>query len=159
MNKNEVRKTGPIGLDVGTSRIVSARQAEQGFAFESQLNAFVGIPHSRMTESALTRERVPYVVEGDAIVVHGNESERFAGLLHTEVRRPMTRGMLNAAEPDSLKLIQQIAASLLGGVEAGQKVCFTIPAAPLDAEQDLTYHEASLRQILTGMGCEATSIN
>jgi hypothetical protein len=159
MSKNDKNRNTPIGLDVGTSRIVTARQAEQGFACESQLNAFVSIPHSRMTESALSREHVPHVVEGGSIVVHGNESERFADLLHTELRRPMTRGLLNAGEPDSFKLILQIAGSMLGEVPSGQKVCFTVPAAPLDAEQDLTYHEATLRQILTEMGCEASSIN
>ena len=159
MSRNDKSRTAPIGLDVGTSRIVTARPCEQGFTFDSQLNAFVGIPHSRMTENALAREHVPHVVEDGAIVVYGNESERFAGLLHTELRRPMTRGMLNAGEPDSLKLIRQIAASLLGDIQPGQRLYFTVPAAPLDAEHDLTYHEATLRQFLTEMGCEAASIS
>lgn len=159
MSGNEKNRKKAVGLDVGTSRIVTARQAEQAFAYESQLNAFVSIPHSRLTESALSRERVPHVVEGATIMVHGNESERFADLLRTEVRRPMTRGVLNPGEPDGLKVIRQITASLLGDVPKAQKLCFTVPAAPLGAEGDLTYHEATLHQILTEMGVEASSIN
>ena len=77
MSGNETNRKKAVGLDVGTSRIVTARQAEQAFAYESQLNAFVSIPYSRLTESALSRERVPHVVEGTTIMVHGNESERF----------------------------------------------------------------------------------
>jgi hypothetical protein len=158
-NSEKSRKTA-VGLDVGTSRIVTARQAEQGFVYESQLNACVSIPQSKHTESALARERVPHAVFQDGtIVVHGNESERFADLLRVEVRRPMTRGILNPGEPDSLKLIRQIAALLLGDVQKGQKICFTIPAAPLGAEEDLTYHEATLRQILVEMGFTVSSIN
>jgi hypothetical protein len=159
MSSNEKNEKTAIGLDVGTSRIVTARQAEQGFVYESQLNAFVGIPHSRLTQTTLSQEGVPHVVEGSSIVVHGNESERLADLLRVEVRRPMTRGLLNPGEPDSLKVIRQIAESLLGGVRKGQRLCFTVPAAPLGAEEDLTYHEATLRQILTEMGFSVSSIN
>jgi hypothetical protein len=71
----------------------------------------------------------------------------------------MTRGMLNASEPDSFNLVRQIAASLLGEAQSGQKICFTVPAVPLDAEQDLTYHEATLRQLLTELGFTATTIS
>ena len=42
------------------------------------------------------------------MVVYGNESERFAAMLNTEIRRPMTRGVLNPGEPDSVKLIREI---------------------------------------------------
>jgi hypothetical protein len=43
--------------------------------------------------------------------------------------------------------------------EKPQKVCFTIPAPPLGAEGSLTYHEATLRQILTELNYEPVSIN
>lgn len=159
MSSNDKSRKTAIGLDVGTSRIVTARQADQDFAFQTQLNAFVSIPYSKLTETALGREGVPHVVEGGTIVVHGNESERLADLLRMEVRRPMIRGVLNPGEPDSLKLIRQIAVSMLGDAQKGQKVCFTIPAAPPGAEEDLTYHEATIRQILTEMGFAVSSIN
>src|SRR5439155_27170203 len=99
----------PMGLDVGTSRLVVARQGAETFEFESQLNAFVHIPFSKMTESVLKKEHVPHAVEGAEMVVYGNESERFAAMLNMEIRRPMTRGVLNAGEPDSVKLIREIA--------------------------------------------------
>ncbi len=44
-----------IGLDIGTSRIVVAQRAGQQFAYESQLNAFVTLPHSRITQTAFER--------------------------------------------------------------------------------------------------------
>src|SRR5215831_12413556 len=127
-NKNN----SPLGLDVGTSRLVVARQADQEFQFESQLNAFVDIPFSKMTENVLKKEHVPHAVEGARMVVYGNESQRFAAMLNAEIRRPMTRGLLNAAEPDSLKLIREIVLSLTGkGAQKGQKVYFSVPAVPL----------------------------
>jgi hypothetical protein len=68
-----------IGLDVGASRIVVARRTAGEPEYESQLNAFVGIPYSRITAATLQREDVPHTVEMEEIIVHGNESEKFAG--------------------------------------------------------------------------------
>jgi len=159
MSRTEALPNEVIGLDIGTSRIVTARQANNEITYDTQLNAFISIPYARLTENVLKKEGVYYTVDGDAILVHGNESERFADLLNKDVRRTMTRGVLNAGEPESVRLIQQITQSLIGKAAEGQKVCFTVPAAPLGAEENLTYHEATLRQILTELGFEATSLN
>jgi hypothetical protein len=158
VSKNEPR-VETIGLDVGTSRIVTARQVNNEFKYDTQLNAFVAIPYSKMTENVLQKEHVPHAVEGGEILVHGNESERFADLLNKDVRRTMTRGFLNPDEPENVRLIRAITASLIGKAEKGQKVYYTVPAAPIGDEENLTYHEVTMRQILTEMGFEAKSVN
>jgi hypothetical protein len=155
-------ETSPaVGLDVGTSRIVVAQRAGQQIAYESQLNAFVTIPHSKITQTAFERERVPHAVVGNEISVHGNESQRFATYVNAEMRRPMTHGVLDAKEPESLRVIREILTSMLAPTanREKQKLCFTIPAAPLGAESTLTYHESTLRQILSEMGYQPLAIN
>jgi hypothetical protein len=159
MSRVETPISEPIGLDVGTSRIVTARQTNNEIKYATQLNAFVSIPYSKMTENALRKEGVPHSVDGEDILIHGNESERFADMLNKDIRRTMTRGTLNPDEPDNVKLIREITASLTGKVQKGQKLCFTVPAAPLGAEDNLTYHEVTLRQVLSELGFAATSIN
>ena len=159
MSKTEATKAEAIGLDIGTSRIVTARQSNNELKFNTQLNAFVTIPYSKMTEGVLQKEGVPHAVDGDEILVHGNESERFADLLNKDIRRTMTNGALNPDEPESIRLIRQITQTLLGKAEKGQKVFFTIPAAPLGAEESITYHEATIRQVLNELGYDAKSVN
>src|SRR4029077_1787399 len=159
MSQTETLKTSAIGLDVGTSRIVAARSVGQDIKYDIQLNAFVTIPYSKMTESMLQKEGVPHTVQASEIIVHGNESERFADLLNKDIRRPMTRGVLNPEEPDSVRLIREITASLAGKAAKGAKLCFSVPAATLGAAENLTYHEASVRQVVTELGYEAKSIN
>ena len=156
------KKTEPtaIGLDIGTSRIVAAFQKDEQYDFKSELNSFVTLPASKMTEGVLRKEKVPHAVQGSTIVVHGNESERFADLLQTEIRRPMTRGILNPAEPESLSMIRQIVTAMVGPAKRdGQKLCFSVPAAPLGADDNLTYHEATLKQIVNELGYDGRSIN
>jgi hypothetical protein len=159
MSQTETLKASAIGLDVGTSRIVTARNAGQDIKYDIQLNAFVTIPYSKMTENVLQKEGVPYAIDSSEIMVHGNESERFADLLDKDIRRPMTRGVLNPDEPDSVKLIRELTASVAGKAAKGAKLCFSVPAATLGAEENLTYHEATIRQIVTELGYEAKSIN
>lgn len=147
---------------MGTSRIVVARRQDNEIAYESQLNAFVSIPHSKITQSVLEREKVPHSVSAREIIVHGNESDKFASLLNTETRRPMSQGVLDAKEPEGLRMLREILISMLGpaaGKSEHEKLCFTVPAAPLGAEGSLTYHESTLRQILSDLGYQAISIN
>jgi hypothetical protein len=150
-----------VGLDVGTSRIVVAQRAGQEFRYESQLNAFVTLPHSKITQTAFEREKVPHAVVGGEISVHGNESQRFATYVNAEMRRPMTHGVLDAKESDSLRVIRDILSSMLPAASSRekQKLCFTIPAAPLGAGNTLTYHETTLRQILSELGYQPVAIN
>ena len=149
-----------MGLDVGTSRLVVARQGAGNFDFESQLNAFVHVPYSKMAENVMKKENVPHAVDAGQLLVYGNESERFASMLNTEIRRPMTRGVLNPGEPDSVKLIREITETLTGkAVQKGQKIYFSVPAAPLGSDENTTYHEATLQQVLSELGFEAQSIN
>ncbi|MFN7541198.1 MAG: hypothetical protein ACK5TN_00135, partial [Acidobacteriota bacterium] len=116
------QQTPAIGLDVGTSRIVAAVQNGDQFLFKSQLNAFVEVPWSKMTEASLKREGVPFVVSGEGfekkIIVPGNESSRFADLLQSESRRPMNRGVLNPAEPENAIMLKQLIENLTEGVRS-----------------------------------------
>lgn len=151
--------TPALGLDVGTSRICLAQRAGENFQYQTQLNAFVNIPFSKMTESVLKREKIPHTINGPEIIVHGNESDRFADLLNVETRRTMTRGVLNPAEQSSLEMVRKIITSMVEPIRDKQKLCFTVPAAPLGSEDNLTYHETTLKQVLSEMGYEVKSIN
>ncbi|HLJ46481.1 MAG TPA: hypothetical protein VKU01_10765 [Bryobacteraceae bacterium] len=159
MKRNETTNGSALGLDVGTSRICLAQREGENYQYRTQLNAFVSIPYSRITESVLKKEGIPHSVSGSEIVIHGNESEKFADLMDIETRRTMNKGILSATEPDSLSMIRQIIGSLMAENREKQRLCFTVPAAPLGAEENLTYHEATLRQILTDLGHEVKSIN
>ena len=85
------------GLDVGTSRLVLARPVESTYQYEGQLNAFISLPYSRMTEGMLRRERIFFSVEGSTILAYGNRVEEFARRAG-ETRRQIRAGLLESAE-------------------------------------------------------------
>jgi hypothetical protein len=149
-----------IGLDIGTSRLVSASKKEEAFQFQSQLNAFLPLPYSKLTEGIFKKENVVHNSENGELVIYGHDSERFANLFHLETRRPMTRGLLNPNESGALGVIKQIVGTLLNQErDNGRRICFSVPGAPVDSPDDLTYHEATIRRVLTDMGYQVTSIN
>jgi hypothetical protein len=159
MNNAETEYTQPLGLDIGTSRIVVARSAEKKYQYESQLNAFLTIPYSKLAESLLQRENVFHEVQGTDIVVAGDDAQKFAEVFHVETRRPMSNGVLNPHEPHSLAVMRRIIGKLTGRAAVeGQKVFFSVPASTDEGDGGISYHEASMKLILTELGYAPTSI-
>jgi actin-like ATPase involved in cell morphogenesis len=150
-----------IGLDIGTSRIVAARQEDGEQIFDTQLNAFVSIPFTKLTQASLEKEGIPHSVTDGQIVVFGNESAKLADLLGREIRRPMTRGVLNPNEAESLPQIEKMIETLIGRADANPaKVCFSVPAPAAGSDDNLTYHEATVRQVLSKLGYhDAAAVN
>lgn len=159
MSKPEEEYTQPIGLDVGTSRIVVARSADKRYQYDSQLNAFLTLPYSRLAADLLHRENVFHEVQEPEILVAGNDAAKFAEVFHVETRRPMLNGVLNPQEPHSLAVASSIITKLLGHATVEkQKVIFSVPAPVENREGGIAYHQASISQILADLGYAPTPI-
>ncbi len=159
MKNAEQNYLEPLGLDVGTSRIVVARNTDKNYQYETCLNAFLTLPYSKLAESLLRRENVFHEVHEDELVVVGDDAQKFAEVFHAETRRPMRNGVLNPQEPHALAVLRKIITKLAGRAAAeGQKVFFSVPAPGDEGEGGLAYHEASIRQILGELGYTATPI-
>ncbi len=159
MSQPDQETTQPLGLDVGTSRIVVARNTNKKYKYESQLNAFLTLPFSKLTESLLLRDNVFHEVRGAEILVTGNDAQKFAEVFHVEPRRPMANGVLNPQEPYSLPVVRSIITKLVGKASAdGQRIFFSVPAPVEATETGIPYHQASISQILSDLGYTPTPI-
>ena len=159
MSNAEHDTAQPFGLDIGTSRIVVAQKTDKKYRYESQLNAFITLPHSKLTESLMIQENVFHEVQGSEIIVAGADAQKFADVFHAETRRPMLNGVLNPTEPHSLAVEQKIITKMIGkATPTGRKVFFSVPAATAQGEGSIAYHKASLKQILSDLGYDAHPI-
>jgi actin-like ATPase involved in cell morphogenesis len=150
-----------MGLDVGTSRVVLATGTAERSKAVDELNAFITLPFSKLTEKIFKDKNVPYQIEGgSSLQVYGNEAARFAKVFNIEVRRPMSGGTINPAEDQSLGVLNSIIEHLLGKGHKGASLRFSVPGELRGGESsDLVYHEAMLKKTLEAMGYNATSIN
>src|SRR5918997_1349423 len=139
-----------VGLDIGTSRIVVA-DGTPGKETRSQLNAFVAVPSSEMAENVLKQRRMVYERNCKNLYVYGNDSDFFASFLDTDARRPMHSGLLNPQEEMSQHMIQRIIEMLVPRARKNNEVlCFSVPGKGENANGNLVYHEAVLKQFIQG---------
>jgi hypothetical protein len=148
-----------IGLDIGTSRIVVAEPNGNGFHYRAQLNTFISLPYSKVTEAMLRKEEIPSKIAGSRILVLGERAQKLAHTLNVEVRRPMTRGLLNPNEPQNLQVIEEMVLRLAGHAKTGDKVCLSVPGPSADNNDDLAYHRTTLAEMLEALGYEVSIIN
>jgi len=150
------------GLDVGTANLLSVRQVGDGdLLVMRERNAFLEIPSQFVgNREMLTKLRVPYVQFKDRLFVIGDAAFNLANMFGNEVRRPMQHGFLSAGEQEAIPMLRFIIQRLLGEPEvAGEEVCFCIPAASIDRDNDTVYHEGIVSGILRKLGYTPRSMN
>ncbi len=151
----------PLGVDVGTSKVVVSRRGGRDVSCTAQLNAFIPVPYSPVTERTIQQQTdIHYFRDGEEIVIFGSSTERFANMFNAEARRPMADGLLNPKEKQAWPVLEAILQSLVPKPRSSNEVlAFSVPAAAPGREAQLTYHEASLRQHFTALGYRAMAIN
>jgi hypothetical protein len=151
-------KTGAIGLDIGTSRIVVA-DSPGGHEARTELNAFVAVPNSEMAENMLKQRNMVYERNCKNLYVYGNDSNFFASFLDTDARRPMQYGLLNPREEMSQQIMQLIIKRLIPQARKNEPLCFSVPGKGEGVNGNLLYHEAVLKNFLQSLGYNAKAIN
>jgi hypothetical protein len=150
------------GLDVGTANLLSVREVGDGeLLVLRERNAFLEIPSQFVgNREMLTKLRVPYVQFKDRLFVLGDAAFNLANMFGNEVRRPMQHGFLSAGEQEAIPMMRFIISRLLGEPQvAGEEVCFCIPAASIDRDNDTVYHEGIVGGILRKLGFTPRSMN
>lgn len=159
---DDLMKTGasPMGLDVGTAKIVASRRKGKDIESAAQLNAFIPVPYSKFTETILGQNDIAYYREGDELVIYGTDTERFANMFNAEARRPMSDGLLNPRETRAMPVLEAILTNLVPKPKtSGEILAFSVPAALPGREAALTYHEATLRGFFQSQGYKPVAIN
>jgi len=154
-----VSGTNPVGLDVGTSKVVAARKKGKGVETAMQLNAFISVHDTPSTENILGQNDISYYREGDELIIYGTATERFANMFNADIRRPMADGVLNPREKEAMGVLEAILQGLLPRAKAqGEVLAFSVPAMEGNASE-LTYHEGTLRRHFESLGYKAVAIN
>ena len=151
----------PLGLDVGTSKVVASRARGKEIQSATQLNAFIPTKWSPFTEKTIQGQSdIAYYRDGDEIVIYGSATERFANMFNAEARRPMADGLLNPREKQAWPVLEAILQTLVPKARAaGEILAFSVPAAIAGKEPELVYHEATLRKYFQSLGYRAIAIN
>ena len=160
-NKVEVPqpKSGAVGLDIGTSRIVVADSSDSRVA-RTELNAFVAVPASDMIEQVLKQKHMVFDRNCKNLYVYGNDSDFFASFMNVAARRPMRDGLLNPQEEQSQHIMQLIVQRLVPRARKNNEVLyFSVPGKGEGVNGKLVYHQAVLKNFLSSLGYNAKPLN
>ncbi len=148
------------GLDVGTMNILSAQQDGSETVFVQQRNSFVEIEYSDMAEQMLSRSEVLHIRKDDQVYIVGDDALNFANIFNKETRRPMQDGILSSDEKSAIPMIKLITEQVVGEPDhQGERLFFSTPADPMDADISTLYHQKTLESILSDQGYDPEPIN
>lgn len=148
------------GIDIGTMNIVAAKQAGKGKVETSRVrDAFLDLEAG--AKKMLKLSGVNFIDRGeDGIIVVGDAALDMANVFGREARRPLQAGLISAGEMDALEILGIMIKNLLGPPEKpGEHCFFSVPAAPVDEERDVVYHQGVFDRIVTECGYTATPSN
>ena len=156
-----------VGLDVGTSYIVLAKQDGDTVAYKDFRDAFYIIKPStpvatKMIEKGLSGKI--FIKDADnSFILLGKDAIEKAIERNDTAKRPMYRGVVSSKEKDAKRILSFILNEVVGqSSEPNEKLVFCVPAQPVDQEDDdfdVGYHEDVIKTILKDSGYEARSIN
>jgi len=156
-----------IGVDIGTSFFVTAREAPNGIDYKQFRDAFYRIRPASAFAGAMLQKglaNMPYFKDVDgSFVVVGEDAISKAIERNSTVSRPLYRGVISPREPDARRVLKFILSQLVGRpVKDGESLVYSIPAEPvdqLDENFNTGYHEDCLKQDLGELGWNARSLN
>lgn len=149
-------------VDVGTSFIVGAKLVDGREVFTAERDAFFAMPREDFAEEMLDDAGAKYLVRGDEIFVVGEDALKYCMITgkQNDYRRPMAQGVLNPGEEEAIPLIELLIEAIVGKPAApGEVVAATIPAAPLDANLDVTFHKIVIERFLKKLGYDVRILN
>jgi actin-like ATPase involved in cell morphogenesis len=123
-------------------------------------DAFIELDNEPSTKNMLRMSKVPFIEKDDTLYIIGDAALRMANILKKEVKRPLSKGVIAAGERDAEKILKILLKEVVGEPDkAGEVVYYSVPAAPIDRDVDVIYHEAMFKKILTDFGYKAEAMN
>lgn len=140
------------GLDIGTMNIVSSKKTSRGIDYKRMRDCFVDLEPK--AKKMLKLRAIDFVEREDEILVLGDPAMKIANVFGTEVRRPLSSGLVSPSEVDSLEVLGIMVKKVLGEPqEEGEACYFSIPADPIDEpDKDVIYHKNVFSKIVRECG-------
>jgi len=149
-------------IDIGTSFLVGAELKGGKEVFTIERDAFFVMPKEDFAEEMLSDAGAKYLIKGNNIYIVGEDALKYCMITGKQdcYRRPMRKGVLNPGEEEAVPLLEKLIEGIVGKpAHPGEVIAATIPAAPLDAEQDTTFHKVVVERFLKSLGYDVRILN
>jgi hypothetical protein len=163
IRRKQVTKHIGKSVDCGTGFLVAASINDSGnISFKTERNAFFDVENNNISRNMLTKLKASFVPSDDnkRLFILGEKALEIAGFFNAECRRPFAKGVVSTREPEALSIIKTMLHGLVGDPSVeNEKLCFSVPADPVDVNFNNVYHENVLKSFLTSFGYNAEPLN
>jgi actin-like ATPase involved in cell morphogenesis len=152
------------GIDIGTCFLVGASYTDgtemASVNIRSIRDTFLDMDNETPLRNMLKMNKVPFIEKDDTLYVLGDSALPIANILKKEVRRPLAQGVISSGEREAEKILILLLKEVIGAPQQeGEVVYYSVPAAPIDKDADIVYHEAMFKKILESFGYRAVAMN
>jgi len=155
-----------VGLDVGTSFLVSGRFGSDGkIHFKKFRDCFLSLEpkttiNKKFIKKGLDDREAPYIEKDGVFYVLGEDAFLMANERHVNTRRPMNRGVLSPKEKEAFPILKELISRLVGKPRAkNERLVFSVPGKPIDAEFDQLFHQDMIKSFIKSLGFDAQPMN
>jgi len=144
-----------LGVDIGTGHICCARSDSDEIRITK--NVFLEVDKDDIPTIA----DISYVESdsGETYVV-GTHAFELANMLGQKVSRPMEKGLISPKEINAIDVITLMIKDLIGETKDKEVyVSFSVPAAAIDDDRSIIYHENVFGRIFNKLGVNHTAVN
>jgi actin-like ATPase involved in cell morphogenesis len=149
-------------IDIGTSFLVGAELKNGKEVFTIERDAFFVMPKEDFAEEMLHDAGAKYLIKGNNIYIVGEDALKYCMITGKQenYRRPMKKGVLNPGEEEAVPLLEKLIEGIVGKPSfQGEVIAATIPASPLDQDQDHTFHKVVVERFLKNLGYDVRILN
>lgn len=150
-----------VGMDIGTCYLVSARRDDNNeIKVKSIRDAFLDLENEPQVKNMLKLSKTDFIEADDKIYIIGDPALVLANIFHREARRPLSQGVISPGELEAEKVLAVLLDSVLGKTKNENETCFfSVPAAAIDKEMDVIYHQAMFSKLVSSRNYKAVSLN
>jgi actin-like ATPase involved in cell morphogenesis len=148
-------------IDIGTCFLVSACQdSNNKIQLKSIRDAFIDMENEPQTKKMLGMSKVDFIEAGEKLHIIGDSAVVMANIFKREARRPLSKGVLSPGETDAEKILLVLIENILGkATNQGETCFFSVPAAPVDRDIDIVYHQAMFSKLIGSLGYRPVALN
>lgn len=149
------------GMDIGTCFLVSAKQdASNQTKIKSVRDAFIDMENDPQVRNMMKMSGVSFIESDDKLYIVGDPAITMANIFNKEARRPLSKGIISPGESEAEKILKILLSNVLGSVRVENETCyFSVPAAPIDRETDVVYHQAMFSKLISDLGYKPVHLN
>lgn len=149
------------GMDIGTCWLACAFQDDnRQVQVKSVRDAFFDLENEPQVKSMLKMSNINSIEDGDTLYIIGDPALVMANMFRREMRRPLSQGVIAAGETEAEKVLSKLIEGLLGKAKNPDETCFfSVPAAAIDKQMDVIFHQAMFSKLISNLGYKALSLN